>query len=111
MTRAGHGRRPRDRQATPPRPVTVPASHKSTLVRATVVFVELSMDDAADSNRGHHDFQSCGPGGSETRNPWNTGGYRATKARSRTSQFAGFSTRFRRWRPLISSYDDRRFRW
>jgi hypothetical protein len=57
-----------------------------------------------DSNRGHHDFQSCGLGWPEARNPWKPSGSPLTRAPSRSPLFTSCCTQFRRWRRLISFF-------
>jgi hypothetical protein len=57
-----------------------------------------------DSNRGHHDFQSCGLGWPEARNPWKTSDSPLTRASRRSPLFTRFCTQFRRWRRLISFF-------
>jgi hypothetical protein len=56
-----------------------------------------------DSNRGHHDFQSCGRGGRRGRNPWTQRVSARLGTGRSSSYFARFSTRFRRWTAPISS--------
>ena len=59
-----------------------------------------------DSNRGHHDFQSCGLGWPEARHPWKSSGSPPTRASRRSPLFTSFRTQFRRWRRLISFFAD-----
>jgi hypothetical protein len=59
-----------------------------------------------DSNRGHHDFQSCGPGWPEARNPWKPSGSPTARAPGRSPLFTSYCTQFRRWRRLISFFAD-----
>src|SRR5215203_7047100 len=59
-----------------------------------------------DSNRGHHDFQSCGLGWPEARNPWKPSGWRLIRVPRRSPLFTSFYTQFRRWRRLISFFAD-----
>src|SRR5215207_506928 len=49
-----------------------------------------------DSNRGHHDFQSCGPERDAAPSPWKTGSLFQIGASRIDPQFAIFSTCFRR---------------
>ena len=59
-----------------------------------------------DSNRGHHDFQSCGLGWPKARNPWKPSGSPPTHVPRRRPLFTSFCTQFRRWRSLISFVAD-----
>ena len=57
-----------------------------------------------DSNRGHHDFQSCGRGWPDARNRWKPRDSPLARAPGRSPLFTSFCTEFRRWRRLISSF-------
>ena len=59
-----------------------------------------------DSNRGHHDFQSCGRGWLDARNPWKPSGSPLARAPGRSPLFTSYCTQFRRWRRLISFFAD-----
>jgi hypothetical protein len=50
-----------------------------------------------DSNRGHHDFQSCGLGRPGRRNSWKQRGLSRSDVGSGYSRFASVSAWFRRW--------------
>jgi hypothetical protein len=51
-----------------------------------------------DSNRGHHDFQSCTSSGPGWRNPWKSCGFGRDAALTRCSQFADIYRRLWEWR-------------
>ena len=51
-----------------------------------------------DSNRGHHDFQSCASSGPGRRNPWKSCGFGRDTALTRCSQFADICRRLWEWR-------------
>src|SRR5215204_1168603 len=53
---------------------------------------------------GTPDFQACGPGGLEARNPWKPGALNTGVPQRRSSEFAGFPTWLRRWRALVSFF-------